>query len=893
VGGLQSGGGTSAVAASAHAGCQRFRLTDPFLTRRTRKALAEDLGHRDTRAGIPEARWMRALTFESLVRSDRFVSELLTKTVGQLGLERPKAVRRVDCQNVVPVTAAALAEAHRRASTGEATMITALGVPYLHLEGEEATAVLPDFAIVAPRVDGTRTLGSWLIMGDAKDYERIRSRIDDNRMLKGFLQVALGAESAASWSQLPKGMRVHRYGALAVPRNAFLQPEAVVEQLDDHRAEVRDRALERLEEKKRFGDDHPTDDELAGHVAHLTAAFDPATCVTCNLFSYCRDELRASATPRDLLVEIGVAPGLRPLVAGLVDGGDAVGLAPAAVVHQVVATRDGKPVWLARGRTDPSGLPGTISVVIAKSDSATLGIHGIAVRLGNRPWERDIFVEPQGLDARRGAMALIGMAIAAARDARVQPIHLLVPDSVTADVLVSAADSVAGVELSRMRWQRDLDAGREALTFDGAPATLANALTEHERVAVAFLLEQDRSRALATRTPIVDLRAVLASHLVAGGPAIDSFRLDYLVRWAEAKEPLAHRQVSDEIAALEQTPGARLSNIASDRLYVAHRRREDDPGPYRDLVAAALDYRAETVERAQAVLDRLPVSALRDIYELIESQSQEIWWRRVSLRALDLVRFGRTPNFWRNIQVGLLDKDQTCALQLACLADYSFAYDRALDPGAAEMARATVVALDPVRLAVASRRPRDGTNVVALHLNGEPLVERPTTTVKIQAGSFKFGQFSAGLLCAGPGAGGGAGGGDPALEWSPKVPLDLAVGDEIVLADADWFGGVQRNGHEFTVTRPPLDERAAPKADCTPTSYASDPDTHRRCCRPHSVAEAEISDHFAEQRTAGMMNPQVWPPLVDEERFDVGGELPPELPEVTAPDDLTPDDLGD
>jgi hypothetical protein len=40
MGGLQSGGGTSAVAASAHAGCERFRLTDPFITRKTRKALA-------------------------------------------------------------------------------------------------------------------------------------------------------------------------------------------------------------------------------------------------------------------------------------------------------------------------------------------------------------------------------------------------------------------------------------------------------------------------------------------------------------------------------------------------------------------------------------------------------------------------------------------------------------------------------------------------------------------------------------------------------------------------------------------------------------------------------------------------------------------------------------
>lgn len=112
MGGLQSGGGTSAVAASAHAGCERFRLTDPFITRKTRKALATHLGHPDTSAGIPEARWMRAMTFERLVRSERFVSELLTKTVGQLGLPRPEAVRRRDCRGMVAVTATELAHAH-------------------------------------------------------------------------------------------------------------------------------------------------------------------------------------------------------------------------------------------------------------------------------------------------------------------------------------------------------------------------------------------------------------------------------------------------------------------------------------------------------------------------------------------------------------------------------------------------------------------------------------------------------------------------------------------------------------------------------------------------------------------------------------------------------------
>ena len=142
-----------------------------------------------------------------------------------------------------------------------------------------------------------RVRESWLIIGDAKDYERVRSRIDDARLLKGFLQVALGAESASSWSQLPDGMEVHRYGALAVPRNAFLQPEALVELLDDHREEVRMRVAERRRRGGRHRRTTGTTTPIEDYVEHLVATFDPAACTSCTLFSFCRAELRASAEP--------------------------------------------------------------------------------------------------------------------------------------------------------------------------------------------------------------------------------------------------------------------------------------------------------------------------------------------------------------------------------------------------------------------------------------------------------------------------------------------------------------------------------------------------------------------------------------------------------------------
>jgi hypothetical protein len=883
MGNLQSGGGTSAVAASAHAGCRRFRLTDPFLTRKTRTGLAAHIGSPDTTAGIPEARWMRAMTFERLVHDGQFVSELLTKTIGQLRLPRPAAIARVTCNGSVEATAKALKDADLKATFADtATMISALGIPYLFLEHEAATAVLPDFAIVAPRRDGPKVAGSWLIMGDAKDYERVRARIDDRRMLKGFLQVALGAESAAEWSRLPKGMQVHRCGALAVPRNAFLQPEAVVEQLDDHREEVNGRALERLEEKRKLGDDHPTDEELSAYVAHLQATFDPTTCVSCSLFGYCRSELRASQSKADVLIEVGVAPRYRPGVAGIVEGREVAGQIPARIVDQVAATVQGEAVWQRRGRTDPVGLPGAIYVAVAKSDAAALGIHGIAVRRAGAAWKTRTFLEPQSPSARRGAMELIGAAIVASRDDDALPIHLVVPDRATADLLVSAADSVAGVELSRMRWQRDLDAGRPALTFDGTPAKLAEAITPHERVAVAFLLEEDRSRALKTRTPTVELREVLAAHVTPGGPAIDALRLDYLVRWASAHGPLAHREVSDEIAGRAHTPGARLSNTESDAIHAAYRERDRDPAAYRGLVAQSLEYKQAIVDATESVLSELPVSRLREVLETIEAESQEVWWRRVSLEALDLVRFGRTTEFWRNVQVRLLEKDEACALQLAAMADHAFAHDRALDVGAGEITVSSVVSVDPIRLDGSSRRFVNGVLAVALHHNGEPLVERSATTCVIQAGSFKFGQLSIGPLVDD---------GGPGLLWTPQVPLDLSIGDELVLADGSWFNGLMKNGHELTVVRPPVDQLAAPKDTCTPSSFAADPVAHRWCCRPHAVAEAETSDYFATERAAGKMNPETWPPLIDEERFDVGDEAPADLATAGPPDGLTPDDL--
>ena len=232
----------------------------------------------------------------------------------------------------------------------------------------------------------------------------------------------------------------------------------------------------------------------------------------------------------------------------------------------------------------------------------------------------------------------------------------------------------------------------------------------------------------------------------------------------------------------------------------------------------------------------------------------------------------------------MLDADLKCATQLTSLADSSVAREKAVEAGVRELALATVIALDPVRLDVKSRRLIDTSRVVALHVNDRSLVEEPATDIKVQAGSFKFAQLPVGLLEADEGVAG--------LRWEPRVPVILAIGDQVVLADTAWFGTAFKSGHEIAIGRPALDKRSAPTTNCLPGSYEADPESHKWCCKPHVIAESEWADKLAARRSRGELNPQTWPPLVDEERFDVGpNDDAPELETVPAPIGLTIDDL--
>ncbi|ORV54693.1 hypothetical protein AWC02_00040 [Mycolicibacter engbaekii] len=907
-----AGGGSSAVAASSHAACARFRGTDPLITGLTRRSLAEEVGFPDSSGSIPQARWMRAMTFERLVRNENFAGRVATRTVGALGLSRPNEVVIVDARVSINSTAQALVDAHSRAGNdGTVTLIFQLALPFVGFEDTRSTDVKPDFAIVAPSADDPSR--SWLVIGDAKDYERVRSRIDDARMLKGFLQVAVGAESARTWSRLPDGMSVHTFGVLAVPRNAFLQPEPVVENLHDYTEEVRLRIEERRREAQLSG--HKVGDDVRVLVKQLEATFDPGRCPTCTLFSYCRVELRQSGSPRDLLIEIGVRRDMRRQALGLVDGVSEVGRVPASTAANIAATLEGVPQFTGQRRVDQAGAPGTVNVVLAKSDAAALGVHGIGVQRvtleGRGDWEFTTFDDPQSSDTRRLVMRRIGSALSRAmREQRTaadegppgttpDAVHLGVPDQATADVLVSMADNLAGVELSRLRWERDKEQGRPPLTYDGEPATLPRPISESERTAIAFMLEDDRSRAFRLRSPIINVREVLSRHVVAGGPTVNAGRLDYLVGWAEATpaDPIDHRAFADAIEASNHTPGARLTNATSDAIHealVGKRGKHGGEGPaeperYKTLVEEELQYKAQTLERALDALDGIGSSTLRDAYRALESSSQQVWRRRLQLHASDLVRFGRTYRPWRNSLVGLIETDGLCASQLLALSNPQAAHDMASDAGNRFVAFATVISVEPLVLDVESRRIVDGSRVVMLTRNGGACVEAPGVCVDVKrARTFKIGGLDIGPLTT-------TGAEATHLQWHPQMVPSVEAGDRLVIADFTWFSKLKGN-RVLSISKPDSDTTSAPKPDCDFDSYESDPEKHRWCCRSHERSEADFSDHIAGRRARGELNPETWPPVRDDDAFEVSasgaatGDAFAFAPEPT-PADQTMDDL--
>ena len=475
-----------------------------------------------------------------------------------------------------------------------------------------------------------------------------------------------------------------------------------------------------------------------------------------------------------------------------------------------------------------------------------------------------------------------------------RPVHIVVPEKPTADILVSIADNMAGIELSRLRWQRDKDMGRPQLTFNGEPAEVPPVLREKSRTAVSFLLEEDRARSLQLRTPIVDTRSVLSRLIVPGGPAVAAFRLDYLVVWARATadKPLDHRAISDEVEASLHTPGARLTSRRSDAIHRAYMGDGDTdarparPAEYESAVLDELAYKQQVIDDVIEILAGHPRSSVAELHSRAEANAQATWYRRLTFHASDLVRFGRTNRPWRRDLVQVVEGDDKAARQLASIGNPQFALDAAQDAGNRELAMATVVNLDPLIVDVGSRRIGDESRVVLLHLNGEPCVE--SVDIAIDKHN-KLSGLSIGPLSS-------EGHEVPhRYTWDPAIHPELAVGDSLVLADFAWFRGLAKNTH-LGIDLPSIDEHNAPRQTCEDGDFSGDPDGHMWCCRPHEHMESEWSDVLAERRSRGELNPQAWPPVVDADSFDVSptgaaqGD-PTEGAPVPVPDDVIMDDL--
>ena len=369
-------------------------------------------------------------------------------------------------------------------------------------------------------------------------------------------------------------------------------------------------------------------------------------------------------------------------------------------------------------------------------------------------------------------MRLLGRAIRGVLDGGlVGPIHLVVPDRPTADLLATAADSLAGVELSRLRWQHDLDSGRPALTFDGEPATVPDPLA-HRRAARGQLPARggpgagDEPADPASWT----CAAVLASHLVHGRtvpstPAVWTTSSPgprpatrWTTGWSPTRSPSRPRPPARGCPTPRRTRSTRPAATS------------DDCGPTTALVRRRRwTYRIEVLERALAVLDGtgcLPAAQRSSR----PGGSTPRWCGAAGSRCRPPTWCGSpgpTPN-WRNSQVDMLDADRKCFDQLTALADAlrcAGQGDRRRGPRARAGNRDRPRPGPPGREVAAAGRRVAGRR--SARQRPQPRWRSRLRRSRFRSGSFKLGQ----LPIATPARTGRASTG---LFWEPSVPTALA-----------------------------------------------------------------------------------------------------------------------
>ena len=116
------------------------------------------------------------------------------------------------------------------------------------------------------------------------------------------------------------------------------------------------------------------------------------------------------------------------------------------------------------------------------------------------------------------------------------------------------------------------------------------------------------------------------------------------------------------------------------------------------------------------------------------------------------------------------------------------------------------------------------------------------------------------------------------------------MGDNLVLADVGLFAKeLKRPAGTLTMDRPSPDRTGAPAEGCLDGVFFEDPSQHQWCCKPHEVAEAEFSDDLALRRARRELNPEVWPPVRNEDGFEVTPEGKPTSRDVTVPQESAPE----
>ena len=403
------GGGSSAVAASSHAACARFRGTDPLITGMTRRGLAEAVGFRDDFGGIPEARWMRAMTFERLVRDEAFASEVATTTVGRLGLDRPNEVVIVNArgQRTTRTAHAARRGPRPRGRRRRRDDDPRARGPVRRLRGRARHRRQARLRRRRPEdADRGRPGPGW-----SWATPRTTSASARGSTTRGCSRASSRSRSAPSppppGRSCPTDMEVHRYGvagraAQRVPPagGGRRGPRRPPRRGPDARRRAASRGGRRAVRRGPIAD-RPT------FVAHLQATFDPATCPSCTLFTYCRDELRDVRRPgRPAGRDRRPRPTRGRTSSGLVDGHAASsGAAPASIAPGRGDASTGVAAQRASAASTRPASPGTVNVVIAKSDaprSASTGSASSASRdAGAGSWTYDVFDDPQGAETRR------------------------------------------------------------------------------------------------------------------------------------------------------------------------------------------------------------------------------------------------------------------------------------------------------------------------------------------------------------------------------------------------------------------------------------------------------------------------------------------------------------